>query len=169
MKSVPGTKSENRYAKVLEEQGFDFFSGVADSLLAPLIDELEQSSAGYLAAPREDLAVGLASGAFLGGRRPAVLMQNSGLGYCLNALTSLNLIYKIPLLLVVGFRGFGGTDAPEHWVMGQHCEAILREVGIRVWIPEPGQWEEAVREAQAAMQESQLPTAILVRKGLFSK
>ena len=111
--------------------------------------------------------MGLASGAFLAGRWPAVLMQNSGLGYCLNALTSLNLIYKIPLLLVVGFRGYQGKDAPEHLVMGRHCQALLKEVGISVFLPGQADLQETFRSASDVMRQDQIPTAILIRPGVL--
>lgn len=149
---------------VLRSRGFDFFCGVADSTIASLISELGED---YLSATREDLAVGMASGATLSGRRSAVLMQNSGLGYCLNALTSLNLIYKIPLLLIVGYRGYQGKDAPEHLVMGAHCEALLREVGIPVFVPEAGKTAEAVEEADAVLRGQRIPAALFIRPGVL--
>ena len=144
--------------------GFDFFCGVADSTIASLISELGED---YLPAVREDLAVGLASGAYLAGRWPCVLMQNSGLGYCLNTLTSLNLIYKIPALLVVGHRGYQGTDAPEHRVMGRHCQALLEQVGIPVFIPDTAGLAQAITQADARMRADRIPAAVLVRPGLL--
>ena len=121
----------------------------------------------YLSATREDLAVGMASGAWVAGRRPVVLMQNSGLGYCLNGLTSLNLIYKIPLLLIVGYRGYQGKDAPEHLVMGAHCEALLREVGIPVFVPDAEKLAEAVAEADAVLRVQKIPAALFIRPGVL--
>ena len=49
-----------------------------------------------------------------------MIMQNSGIGNVVNPLASFSLMYKIPVLLVVGWRGYGGppNDAPEHWIMG---------------------------------------------------
>ena len=152
--------------RIFKSCGFDFFTGVACSLLAPLIQDLEQEEHGYLPSVREDLAVGLASGAFLAGRWPAVLMQNSGLGYCLNVLTSLNLIYKIPVLLIVGYRGYQGRDAPEHLVMGQHCEQLLLEVGIPCFVPEPEGLSEVVAQAAARMRSDRIPAAIFIRPGV---
>ena len=96
-----------------------------------------------------------------------VLMQNSGLGYCLNALTSLNLIYKIPLLLIVGYRGYQGKDAPEHLVMGAHCEALLREVGIPVFVPEAGKVAEAVAQADEVLLGQKIPAALFIRPGVL--
>lgn len=153
---------------VLKARGFNFFTGVADSLVASLIEELGRDpAAGYVPAVREDQAVGLASGAYLAGRWPAVLMQNSGLGYSLNALTSLNLIYKIPLLLIVGFRGYDGKDAPEHLVMGAHCRQLLEEVGIPVEVPDPAGLPSAVARADEWMRSRRTPAAILIKPGVL--
>src|SRR5262245_39117586 len=69
------------FAALLERRGFDFFGGVPCSLIEDLIATLEtHPRLPYVATPREDAAVGLAAGAWFAGRRPAVLMQNSGLG-----------------------------------------------------------------------------------------
>ena len=153
----------------LKEHGFNIFTGVADSTVASLIEKLSSGPAGYIPATREDLAVGMASGAFLAGRWPCVLMQNSGLGYCLNALTSLNLIYKIPLLLVVGYRGYQGKDAPEHLVMGARCQALLEEVGIPVSVPAASELTQAVAAADATMRRQGIPAAILIRPGILDE
>lgn len=154
--------------KALKGRGFNFFCGVADSTVAALIEILDRDPVGYRGATREDLAVGMASGAFLAGQWPCVLMQNSGLGYCLNALTSLNLIYQIPLLLIVGYRGFQGKDAPEHEVMGAHCEALVREIGIPVFIPqESADLDRAVGEADEEMRRKRIPAALFIRPGIL--
>ncbi len=169
MQSAGVAGTAQQCLEALRGRGFDFFTGVADSLVASLIEELERNpEAGYVPAVREEQAVGLASGAYLAGRWPCVLMQNSGLGYSLNALTSLNLIYKIPLLLIIGFRGYQGKDAPEHLVMGAHCRQILEEVGIPVQVPEPAGIADAVAQSDAWMRVQRLPAAVLVKPGLLA-
>ena len=161
------TRTASVCLEALRGCGFNFFTGVADSLVASLIDELSREPSGYIPAVREDLAVGLAAGAYLAGRWPAALMQNSGIGYCLNALTSLNLIYKIPLLLIVGYRGYQAKDAPEHLVMGGHCEALLREVGITVFVPDKVELPRVIVEANLAMRRDRVPVAVLIRSGVL--
>lgn len=107
-----------RFSADLKAQGYDFFTGVPCSLLGALLEHIaSDKTMPYYPAVREDAAFGLAAGAYMAGKKPAVLIQNSGLGYSLNVLTSLNLIYKIPVLAVVTWRGHG-PDAPEHIVMG---------------------------------------------------
>jgi len=113
-------------ATLLTRHGFDFFTGVPCSLVEDVIAVLESArEAPYVAAVREDAAVGLAAGAWLAGRRPCVLMQNSGLGTSLNALASLSLMYGLPALVVVTWRGYEGKDAPEHILTGRITPQIL--------------------------------------------
>jgi phosphonopyruvate decarboxylase len=123
-------------ADLLDEHGYDFFTGVPCSLVEALLAELEARHAvrgarsPYVPSVREDIAVGLAAGAWLGGRTPAVVMQNSGLGTSLNALVSLSLLYRLPALLLVTWRGHGGADAPEHILMGEISPALLDLIRI---------------------------------------
>ncbi len=123
-------KSED-FAQELINSGYDFFTGVPCTIIGNLINTItDRSDVTYIPAVREDAAVGVASGAYMAGKIPVVLMQNSGLGQCLNTLTSLNLIYKLPCLLIVTWRGFEGKDAPEHLVIGRVCNKLLDTVGI---------------------------------------
>ena len=63
-------------------------------------------------ATREEEAFGIAAGLFLGGKRPTVMLQSSGLGNSLNALTSLLIPYRIPVLLVVSMFASAPHGAP---------------------------------------------------------
>ena len=150
-------------AELLERHRFDFFTGVPCSLVEDVIAVLEQGSgAPYVAAVREDAAMGLAAGAWFAGRRPCVLMQNSGLGTSLNALASLSLMYGLPALVVVTWRGYEGKDAPEHILTGAITPKLLDLLGMpyRVLSAETAAadiaW--AAREMDARMQ----PVAIVV-------
>src|SRR5213593_3674081 len=123
--------ASQRFLDLLEEHGYDFFTGVPCSLFAGVTRILDRNPKyGYVSAVREDSALGLAAGAYLGGRQPVVFMQNSGLGVSVNALASLNQIYDIPALLVVSWRGEDGHDAPEHLVMGAVMADFLRMLRI---------------------------------------
>ena len=152
----------------LKRSRFSFYTGVPCSLLGALIETVEEDpSLTYVPATREDAAVGIAAGAYLAGRRPCVLMQNSGLGYCLNVLTSLNLIYQIPALLIVSYRGEDRTDAPEHWVMGEHCRRIVEEVGIAQEAPDKEGLVPAFHRLDQFQIRERKPAALFIRKGIF--
>lgn len=59
-----------------------------------------------------------------------VLMQNSGLGQSVNALASLVVPYRIPMLLIISLRGIPPDFTTENIVMGRLTEPLLREAGI---------------------------------------
>ena len=147
--------------------GFDFFAGVPCSLVGPVIAELQRRGI-YLGETREDAALGVAAGAYLGGRRPVVVMQNSGLGVSLNALGSLHVLYEMPVLLLVTWRGFQGKDAPEHLVMGAVLPGLLDLFDIPHRAPDADTLLAAVDWAAATCATSHKPVALVVKPGLFT-
>ena len=155
-----------RFVDRLLSAGFDFFTGVPCSLVGPVIAELERRDL-YLGETREDAALGVAAGAYLGGRLPVVVMQNSGLGVSLNALGSLHILYRLPCLLLVTWRGYEGKDAPEHLVMGRVLPDLLDLFGIEHRAPGPADLESDVAWAAARLGALRTPVALVVRPGLF--
>jgi phosphonopyruvate decarboxylase len=151
------------FAARLDHHGFDFFTGVPCSLIEDLIAVLERGARSpYVAAVREDAAVGVAAGAWFGGRRPVVLMQNSGLGTSLNALASLSLMYGLPVLLVVTWRGFGGKDAPEHILTGEISPRLLELLGVPRRVLAADSLDADLAWAAAEMDARLSPVALLV-------
>ncbi len=160
-------KSED-FAQKLLNAGYDFFTGVPCSIIGNLITNLtDRPDVTYIPAAREDAAVGIGSGAYMGGKAPVVLMQNSGLGQCLNTLTSLNLIYKLPCLLLVTWRGFGNKDAPEHLVMGRACEYLLDAVGIAHYTFNHDNIETLINMSYKQVTEKREPLALFLKKGII--
>lgn len=117
--------------------GVTRYLGVPCSTLKSVFAALEHDPA-YVRMPREDVAAGTAGGLTIGGEKPLVLMQNSGLGYCLNALTSFVQVYELPLHLVVGWRGGTGPDAVEHRIMGPITVPLFDLLGAGVSRYRPG-------------------------------
>ncbi len=152
-----------RLLPLLEAHGFDFFAGVPCSLIEGLIRALERHPRlPYVPAVREDVAVGLAAGAWLAGRRPVVLMQNSGLGTSLNALASLSLMYRLPALLLVTWRGHRGKDAPEHILMGEITPRLLDLLGVPHRVLGSASPADDLAWAAAEMDARHAPVALLV-------
>ena len=126
MRKVKMKTTGKEFLDTLEANGIDFFTGVPCSIFKGLISIFdEEPRYGYIPVVREDAGIGLAAGAYMGGKRPAIFMQNSGLGTCFTALTSLSLIYDHPCFMAISWRGYQGKDAPEHIVMGDVIERLL--------------------------------------------
>ena len=83
----------------------------------------------YLAT-REEEAFGIAAGLYLGGRLPTVMLQSSGLGNSLNAVTSLLMPYQIPVLMVVSMRGDSGDWNAAQMPMGRAVRGIFESLGV---------------------------------------
>jgi len=79
---------------------------VPDKVFIPLIKNLH-ADADLLTFPtaREEEALGIVSGAWMGGQRGAVLMQTSGFGTIANVLASLVVPYQVPAIMFVSERG----------------------------------------------------------------
>jgi sulfopyruvate decarboxylase subunit alpha len=154
----------------LIQENFKFFTGVPCSLLSGLISYLEEvEDARYIPSVREDSAVGLCAGAYLSGSLPVLLMQNSGLGYCLNAFTSLNLIYRIPVLVIMSWRGQGGKDAPEHIIMGDISQKLLETAGMDYAVLKPENCDQVLETALQKINGEKLPYTLIIEKGLFDE
>ena len=81
-------------------------------------------------ATREEEAFGIAAGLYLGGARPTVMLQSSGLGNSLNALTSLLVPYKIPALVIISMRGDAGEWNDAQVPMGRAVRPICDAIGV---------------------------------------
>jgi sulfopyruvate decarboxylase subunit alpha len=92
--------------------------------------ESEYRDVRLILATREEEAFGIAAGLYLGGRRPAVMCQSSGIGNSLNAITSLLVPYEIPLLMIVSWRGDDGEWNAAQRPMGQAVRSIFDAIGV---------------------------------------
>ncbi|MCC6469111.1 MAG: phosphonopyruvate decarboxylase [Alphaproteobacteria bacterium] len=149
-------------------RGFDFYTGVPCSFLTPFINRaISHPKLDYVAAASEGEAVGIAAGAWLGGRRTVVMCQNSGLGNAVNPLTSLNFPFRIPTLLIVTWRGQPGIkDEPQHELMGQITAGLLDTMRFAhgMFPMEINQIESALQTAIEQMEARSLPAALIMRK-----
>jgi phosphonopyruvate decarboxylase len=159
-----------QFLDLLERHGYDFFTGVPCSLFEGVTRILDDEPRyGYVSAVREDAALGLAAGAYLGGRQPVVLMQNSGLGVSINALVSLHQIYDIPALLIVSWRGQDGGDAPEHLIMGRITAPVLQLLDVPYEVCDPPSMDAQLQALTATMRRTRRPVALVVPKGILDR
>jgi sulfopyruvate decarboxylase subunit alpha len=105
---------------------------VPDNPLSHVLRVFEQQfrDVRLLLATREEEAFGIAAGLYLGGRLPTVMLQSSGLGNSLNAITSLLLPYQIPVLMIVSMRGDAGEWNAAQVPMGRAVGGIFDAIGV---------------------------------------
>ena len=161
------------------QAGIDFYTGVPDSLLKGLCDELFDrygtDSDTHVVAHNEGGAVALCAGHFLATGRPGLCyMQNSGIGNAVNPLASLMdpEVYAVPCLLVIGWRGEPGVkDEPQHVKQGQVTlgQLELLEIPYRILSDDtPDQVFRSDFEDLAAELGKGRTVAYVIRKGALS-
>jgi sulfopyruvate decarboxylase subunit alpha len=147
----------------LKRAGVDFAVSVPCINLGRILD-LVSSDPEILHLPvtREEEGVGVAAGAWMGGKRPALLMQNSGLGNMINALASLNLLYGLPLLMIISHRGLEGESIAAQVPMGRLTPKLLENMEIPTFAPTPEQAEETIATAWRVSASGRRPAAVLL-------
>ena len=119
-------------ADILRRNGIRLFATVPDYIVSQVLDHLwADEDCRVITTTREEEGLGVLSGAYLAGERGALLMQNSGLGNCVNTLGSLNLAAQMPVVLVISQRGDLGEFNPAQVPMGQAAERILETLEVR--------------------------------------
>lgn len=157
-----------RFGEELRKLGFTFFSGVPCSYLKNLIN-YAINEFDYIAAANEGEAVAIASGAYMGGKKSVVLMQNSGLTNAVSPLTSLIYPFRIPLLGFVSLRGEPGIpDEPQHELMGRITPQLLELMNVE-WQYLSKDAEEGKKQLIQANEQiaRNRPFFFIVKKGTF--
>jgi phosphonopyruvate decarboxylase len=159
--------SASQFCSILKNNGFNFCTGVPCTILKDIILCLSSDpDLPYVPATREDEAMGIATGACLAGKQPIVMMQNSGLGSSINPLASLDILYRIPMLLLISWRGYQGKDAPEHLIMGEAMLKLLDALGIPHHIIAEDNPEAAISASVKVMRERGIPAAAIIRSSI---
>ncbi|MCE7744342.1 MAG: thiamine pyrophosphate-binding protein [Candidatus Heimdallarchaeota archaeon] len=161
------------FVKFIDEN-YQFICGVPCSYFKEMLIYLEtyesKNELDHFLATREDEAIALASGVALSGKPALVYMQNSGLGNIGDALTSLAQLYKLPMLILVSYRGLEpDKDFPEHSVMGDVTESLLEAMKIPYSELTVDNWEVDMKNAMKKTVEASSPVVLLVRLGVLNQ
>ena len=117
------------------------FVGVPDSTLKYFIGQgLKKNK--ILITTREEEAIGIATGMTLSQNPSLVFMQNAGFANSISTITSLVQLYEIPLIFLIGWRGYQKNDAPEHKKIGKIQPELIKSLGLKSRIIRDNNWKE---------------------------
>ena len=137
------------------------FLGVPDSTLKQFIDCAIKKKK-IIITTREEEAIGIATGISLSGFTPVVFMQNAGFANCLSTITSLVQMYNIPMIFLIGWRGFDKSDAPEHIKIGEIQPELLSSLGLKSKIVTEKNWKSCCDWAIQTIKKK--PCALIFRR-----
>lgn len=117
---------------------------------------------------KEEEGVGISAGAHLAGMKSAMLMQNHGFLASINGIVSLAHLYKIPLLMLISYRGEFGERDPWQTQGGGATVPLLDALGIP-WerLDDPAQVAKKIRKAQTLADSALKPVALLLCRDLM--
>src|SRR5210317_1401122 len=111
--------------------GIEFVTTVPCKQLGGVIDKIESTeSIFHIPANKEDEGMGLCAGAYMGGKRPAIIMQNTAIGVTINTLVTLTQYYRMPLPMLISYRGELGEPFACQVEMAVHTKALLNQLNI---------------------------------------
>jgi len=109
----------------------EFVTSVPCKQLAGVIEKIENSpDIFHIPSNKEDEGMGLCAGAFMGGKRPAIIMQNTAIGVTINTLVTLVQYYRMPLPMLISYRGELGEPVACQVEMAVHTKALLAQLNI---------------------------------------
>ena len=117
---------------------------------------------------KEEEGVGISAGAHFAGQKSAMLMQNHGLLTSVNGIVSVAQLYRIPLLMLISYRGEMGEKDPWQTEGGLVTEPLLRSLGIIYRkLSDPKSVAKEIRQAQTLAESSLRPVALLLTRDLM--
>jgi len=149
--------------KGLKNAGINFIVSVPCANLKKLLNLVEEDEEiKHVPVTREEEGFGICAGAYMGGMKPAILMQNSGLGNSVNVLASLNKLYNFPILMIISHRGTFGEGVYGQIPMSKATTKVFESLDITYHkIEDPNQSEQTVEKAWNLAKISEEPIALL--------
>jgi sulfopyruvate decarboxylase subunit alpha len=148
----------------LKKAGIDFIATLPDEKMVEVVRAIDNDPAlRHIPLCREEEGIGICAGAYLAGRKTALLMQNAGFLNSCNALTTTSLQFQIPTLLLIYYAGDMGDRG--FTTLGSVTEPALQALGIRYTIlRKTDEIDETLCGAQILADDSKKPAAVLLTK-----
>tara|TARA_B110001454_G_scaffold75884_1_gene73452 strand:- start:1732 stop:2220 length:489 start_codon:yes stop_codon:yes gene_type:complete len=155
-------KVQRKIFHYLKKNKIENFIGVPDSTLKHFIDECQKNNR-IIISTREEEAIGIATGMTLSKSPSLVFMQNAGFANSISTITSLVQLYEIPLIFLIGWRGYLSNDAPEHLKIGKIQSDLLKIIGLKSKIITEKNWKISCDWALKQIKEKK-PCALVIRR-----
>ena len=155
-------KIQRKIFQYFNKNKIENFVGVPDSTLKHFIDEGLKVKK-ITIANREEEAIGIAAGMSLSKSNSLVFMQNAGFANSISTITSLIQLYEIPLIFLIGWRGYLPDDAPEHLKIGEIQPELLKIIGLKSQIMTEENWKVKCDWALKQIKEKK-PCALVIRR-----
>ena len=153
----------------LKDAGVGLMSALPETWLVHLIRLAEDDPEMKLVRlAKEEEGVGISAGAHFAGVKSAMLMQNHGFLASINGIVSCAQLYRIPLLMLISYRGEFGERDPWQTEGGAVTEDLLRALRIPfAYLDAPAHVAPRIAKAQTLAYSANKPVALLLCRDLM--
>ena len=151
----------------LKRAGIDFVATLPDEKMLEVIRAVERDpQLKHIPLCREEEGIGICAGAYLAGKKTAIIMQNAGFLNSCNALTTTSLQLQIPILMLIYYAGDIGDRG--FTTLGSVTEPVLQAMGFRSYVLRKSEdIDETLAGAQILADDSKRPVAVLLTKSVL--
>ena len=162
-------KNSRIIVDALKAAGIDFVATLPDSYNTQVHKLIRDDPAfKWVVATREDEAMAIAGGAFLGGKKPCVIMEASGFGNCAGYLARIAIVHHIPLLILSSHVPALGEMYYHHSETRYLAEPVLKGCGIPYCaLMRIEDADTIIREAQLTVEGQKVPVAIMIPRHIY--
>ena len=153
---------QEKIFKYLNKNDIENFIGVPDSTMKHFINYgLENNK--IIITTREEEAIGISVGFSLSKSKTLVFMQNAGFANSISTITSLVQLYNIPIIFLIGWRGYLKNDAPEHEKIGRIQPELIKALELQNKTLDKENWREKCEWALKKLQNNE-SCALIIRR-----
>ena len=156
-----------RIHDAMTQAGVNFVATLPENNLEPLVRLFRDDPAvTHVPLAREEEGIGICAGAYLAGKKTAIIMQNAGFLNSCNALTTTSLQFQIPILMLIYYAGDIGDRG--FATLGTVTEPVLQAMGFRTYVlRKKDEIDTTLRGAQILAEDSKRPVAVLLTKSVL--
>jgi sulfopyruvate decarboxylase subunit alpha len=165
-----GKKQEiaKRLADEIASCGIKLVASLPDNWIAEFLEEIDRDPRfTHVPVNREESAIGLCSGAYMGGTPSVAVMGASGFMTVIYAITKINYTYEIPLLLLITLRG-GLDDHHKHHISnGLYLRPVLDAISLPYVVVDKPDDIGLIHQAYHHTKDFSRPTVVALTRNLL--
>ena len=167
MENLQPKEAATAILTALKKAGINFIATLPDEKMLELIRAVESDTEiKHVPLCREEEGIGICAGAYLAGKRAAIIMQSAGFLNSCNALTTTSLQFQIPILMLIYYAGDIGDRG--FTTLGSVTEPVLQAMGFRTYVlRKREEVDDTLRGAEILADDSKKPVAVLLTKSVL--
>lgn len=168
--SVAGPRTEiaRRICAELAQCNVKLVASLPDNWISTLIAEFESDKRfTHVPVNREEAAIGLCAGAYMGGLGSAAVMGASGFMTVIYAMTKINYSYEIPLLMLITLRGAFGDHHKHHFGNSLYLRPVIEALDLPFDIVEAADEIPKISRAYHHSRTFTRPTVVALTRDLL--